>query len=309
MERGGRRGMSRKSLYRWSVLVAFFFAIGFTYQYHLPQIETWLLVKLEDFASKKAPAQIIPSRLKLTLFPLGVVLEDIRIIPKKGLDRTLAPTDIKELALGVNVWSLVRGEIRLSRVIVRDSTVTVFLKPELFEKAGGGGSNSSGKKMNLDAVKDLPVDEFILENMTIMGRMDPQHVVFRITSLDLDIVNLYNSLYLYFGSPSWQFKPAGPFPTLNFEAQGRGLFDAGEVRISALKIKSGDSFLVASGLLSGDLTDSQLSTGRFSARTHLELGDIASWMRVLPNPPQLPALSGLLNVNADIAYRRERSKA
>jgi len=41
-------------------LDAFFFAVGFTYEYHLPQIESWLLVKIE---------RLRPSILRFKWFP------------------------------------------------------------------------------------------------------------------------------------------------------------------------------------------------------------------------------------------------
>jgi len=67
-----------------------------TYEYHLPQIESWLLVKIEEIAAKHSPIQVVPTKLKLTLFPLGVELIDTKIIPKKELAKTLAPATLRE---------------------------------------------------------------------------------------------------------------------------------------------------------------------------------------------------------------------
>lgn len=292
--------MTRRRAFQLAVVAAFFFAVGFTYEYHLPQIESWLLLKIEEQAAKHSPVQVFPKRLRLSLFPLGVSLEETRIVPKPGLDKTLAPTELKQVAVGINVFSLLRGEVRLSRVIFRDSTVTVFLRPELFAKKNG---SKPGGPLSPDILKDLPIDEIQFENMTFMGRVDPQALVFKISELDLDLVNLYNSIYLYVGSPSWQFKPAGPYPTMNIEAQIRGLMDATELRISALKVKSEQSFVVASGLLNGDFLNAAVNTGRFSLRTHIDLPNIANWVRVLPEPPALPALAGQLNLSTEIAYK------
>lgn len=302
--------MNKKTVFQLAVVIAFFFAVGFTYEYHLPQIESWLLVKVEEQAVKHTPLQISPKRLRLSLLPLGVVLEDIRVVPKPGLDRTLAPTTLKEVAVGINVLSLLRGELRLSRVIFRDSTITMFLKSEMFSKKKSEPKNASGKTpaFNLDALHDIPIDELQFENMTFMGRIDPQALVFKVSELDLDVVNLYNSLYVYVGSPSWQFKPSGPYPTMNIEGQARGLLEAGELRISALKVKSDQSFVVASGLLNGDFLNAAVNTGRFSLRTHIDLPDIANWVRVLPKPPELPVLAGQLNVSTDIAYKGPNQK-
>jgi translocation and assembly module TamB len=206
------------------------------------------------------------------------------------------------VAIGINILSLLRGEVRLSRVILRDSTITTFLKQELFAK--NKTKAKIGKAgINLDILREIPIDEIQFENMTFMGRIDPQALVFKISELDLDVVNLYNSLYVYIGSPSWQLKPAGPYPTMNIELQARGLMDTNELRISALKIKSDQSFVVASGLLNGDFLNAAVGTGKFALRTHIELPDIANWVRILPKPPQLPTMSGQLNLSTDISYK------
>jgi translocation and assembly module TamB len=290
--------MIKNALFRWAVVCAFFFALGFTYKYHLPQIESWLLVKVEDLAARKAPLQVVPQKLQLSLFPLGISLYDVKIIPKPGLDKMLAPARLQEIDFGVNLWALIRGDVRLSRVILKNSEVTFFL--HLDENKKGPEKKTAFK---LEDLQQIPVDEIELENMTLLGRIEPQNLVFKITNLDLDVVNLYNSLYVYFGTPNILMKPSGPYPTLDLEAQGRGLLETGELRISALKIKSHESFLVASGLLNGNVIEGDVATGRFNARTHLDLRNVESWLRVLPHPPAIPKLSGLLDVTSELSYK------
>src|SRR5262249_17205558 len=116
------------------------------------------------------------------------------------------------------------------------------------------------------------------------------------------------SLYLYIGSPALQFKPAGDHPTLNMEIQARGLMDASEVRISALKIKADESFLVASGILNGDFCNAHINAGRLSMRTHVALDNIANWLRVLPQPPEMPRMAGTVSVNSEILYKGPNEK-
>lgn len=286
--------MSKKQIFRLTVLIAFFFAVGFAYEYHLPQIESFLLLKLEEIASRKAPAQVLPARLKLSLIPLGITLEDVRIIPKKPLSQTLAPTTLKELAFSINIWSLIRGDFRLSRVVLRDSVITLFLKDD--------PKKTSKSNFKFEMLNDIPIDEIELENMTVLGRVDPQRLVFKITDLDLNVVNLFNSLYVYFGSPNIFIKPAGPYATIQLEIQARGLMESQELRISALKIKSEDSFLVASGLLNGDLLGGNFENGRLSFRSHLDLANIDSWAQVFPKAPKLPKFQGVADLNSEVAY-------
>jgi len=114
-------------------------------------------------------------------------------------------------------------------------------------------------------------------------------MVFKISALDVDLVNLYNSVYLYFGSQSWQVKPAGPYPTQNIRSRTR-LLDSSETARFALKIKS-SVLLSCLGLLNGDFAKSKVSSGRLSMRSHFDLKNVASWIQVIPDPPHLPSSS------------------
>lgn len=126
--------MSRNRWVRLTAVVLLSFALGFTYKYHLPKLESWLLVEIEKQSRLHSPVRIWAQNLSFHLLPLGVVMEDVHIVPQKPIDKYLAPARLKEVGAKLAIWPLVRGEIRLSQVFVRDPK-SIYFCGKIFLKA------------------------------------------------------------------------------------------------------------------------------------------------------------------------------
>ncbi|MBX3021947.1 MAG: translocation/assembly module TamB [Bdellovibrionales bacterium] len=292
----------RRPLVRMGLIAGFFFLLGFSYNYHLPRIESFLLIEVERLSEKHSPVRIWAQRLHFHLLPLGIVLEDVRLLPQKPLDNYLAPARLKEAGARLAVLPLLRGEIRLSSVFIRDSELSVFLRPELFERKST--PNSKGVKLDFEEIYRLPVDEIALERVNLQGRLDPQNVVFRVTDFNLVIENRYKSLFVEMQAPSVQIKPSGPIRPLNAQLELRTLVEAHEMQVSALKAKADDSFIVASGRFNGDIAAGQIDNGAFDARMKVQLSDVNIWEKVFVMKPQLPQLQGRAEMDFAMEVRQ-----
>ncbi|MGZ3723299.1 MAG: hypothetical protein ACXVA9_10230, partial [Bdellovibrionales bacterium] len=292
-------GIRRTTIYKLALLAGFCFMLGFTYNYHLPKLESWLLVEAERMSQEHSPIRIYAQSLKFHLVPLGVVMENVRVLAQPPLDKFVAPATLKQVGARLAIWPLLRGEIRLSQVFVRDSEVSVFLKSELFETHKG----SAQFKIDFEKLYNLPIDEILLDNVQIQGRLDPQNVVFRITDLNLLIENRYQSIFLEVNAPRVLVKPSGPVQPLNVQLELRSLIEAQEMQISAFKLKADDSFVVASGRFNGDLSVGHIDNGAFDARTKLLLKDINVWENVFFLKPKVPPLKGRAELDVGIEVR------
>ncbi|MGE0525960.1 MAG: translocation/assembly module TamB domain-containing protein [Bdellovibrionales bacterium] len=291
-------GLNRRTLIQFSLFAAFSCLLGFSYSYHLPRLETFLLVELEKISQTHLPVRIWARKLNFHLFPLGIVLEDVRLLPKKPLDRYLAPTRLKEIGARVAVWPLLRGDVRLSQIFVRDSQVNVFLRPELFEK-----SDESALKVDFDQIYNLPINELLFENVVIQGRVEPQNVFFRASDVNLLVENRYRSLFIDLEAPKTIVKPSGPIDPLNVQIELRTLLEAEEMQISALKIRADESFLVASGRCNGDLSVGRVDNGAFDARAKIQLPDLNLWESIFASSPRLPPLQGQTEFDIGLEIR------
>lgn len=294
--------MRRATILKFLLLACFFFLLGFTYNYHLPKIESWLLVEAERISQEHSPVRIYAQRLKFHLFPLGVVLEDVRLLAQPPLNKYLAPATLNQVGARLAIWPLLRGEVRLSQVYIRDSEFNVFLKSELFS----GHSGPKQFKLDFEKLYSLPIDEILLDNIQIQGRLDPQGVVFRVTELNLLIENRYQSIFVEMNAPRVLVKPSGPVNPLNVQFELRSLIESQEIQISAFKLKADDSFVVASGRFGGDFSVGRVDNGAIDARTKLQLPDVNVWEKVFFMNPKVPALFGHADLDLGIEVRKNK---
>ncbi len=281
----------RRTLVRVLLLSGFSFLLGFSYNYHLPKIESVLLVEVERLSALHTPLRIFARKLNFHLVPLGIVLEDVRIMAQPPLSKYIAPTHLKEAGARLALWPLLRGEVRLSQIFIRDSELNIFLKPDLFES-----KNPKSFKLDFDKIYRLPIDEVLLERVQIQGRLDPQNVVFRVAELNLAIENRYQSLLVEMQAPRILVKPSGPVQPLNVQLELRALFESEEAQISAFKLKADDSYVVASGRFNGDFSVGRLDNGAFDARAKFELPDLNTWEKIFFVNPKLPTLNGAAEI-------------
>lgn len=292
-------GIKRNLILRLALLAGFCFLLGFSYNYHLPKIESFLLNEVERQSEQHSPLRIFAAKLHFHLFPLGVVLEDVRIIPKAPINRYLAPAVLREAGARLALWPLLRGDVRLSQIFVRDSEINIFLKQDLFENKSGGSF-----RLDFDQIYRLPIDEVLLERVRIQGRLDPQNVVFRVADLNLAIENRYQSLFVEVQAPRVLVKPSGPIEPLNVQLELRALFESTEAQVSAFKLKADDSFVVASGRFNGDFAVGQLDNGAMDARAKIKLEDLNTWEKIFFLKPRLPALHGLAEIDVGTELRQ-----
>jgi translocation and assembly module TamB len=294
-------GVTRKAYFRIALLAALSFMLGFSYNYHLPKLESFLLVEIERVTADKAPVRVFAKKLHFHLLPLGVVLEDVNILAKPPLNKYLAPAHLKEAGARLAILPLIRGEVRLSQIFIRDSEINIFLKQDLFQGKGGRPA-----KFDFDQIYRLPVDEILLERVQIQGRLDPQNVVFRIAELNLLVENRYQSLFVETEADRVLVKPSGPVDPLNVQFELRALVESQEAQISAFKLKANDSFVVASGHFNGDLAAGRLENGAFDARAKMDLHDLNTWEKIFFLNPRLPELAGRSDVDLGLELRQGR---
>lgn len=292
--------MRLATVFKILLLVSFSFLLGFMYNYHLPKFESFLLVQMEKLSTEHTPVRVWAERLRFHLLPLGVVLEDVTLRPQDPLDQYIAPAHLKQVGARLAIWPLLRGEIRLSQVYIRDSEFNVFAKEDIM--ANKRGPNQF--KIDFEQIYKLPIDEILLENIRVQGRLEPQNVVFRVSDLNLLIENRYQSLFIEMDAPKVLVKPGGQTEPLSAQVELRSLVEAQEAQVSAFKLKAGDSFVVASGRFNGDFTTGRLDNGAFDARTKVELSDLNTWEKVFFVKPRIPRLAGHAEVDFGMEVRK-----
>jgi translocation and assembly module TamB len=303
VERRSGLGMTTDHLtqhwtFRVFLLVAFCFLLGFSYNYHLPKLEAFLLIEIEKLTQRHSPVRVWAKRLHFHLFPLGVVLEEVTVIGKSPLDKIIAPLSIKRVGARLAILPLLRGEFRLGQLYLREAEVSLFLREELFKK-----KNAEPPRLDFDFLYSLPIDELSLEKVVLQARIDPQNFVVRAENLNLTIENRFRSIYVDLETPVLHVKPSGPTVPLTLQAELRTLIEAKEMQISALKLKADDGFFVASGRFNGDFGAGVIDNGAVDARAKLDFANFNQWERIFFKIPHLPALLGRAEIDVGLELR------
>ncbi len=293
--------MTKHWTFRIALMIAFSFLLGFSYNYHLPKLEAFLLIEVERLTEKHSPIRVLADKLHFHLFPLGVVLEDVKLLPKAPIDNIMAPARLRSAGAKLAIFPLLRGEFRLAQLFIRDSEINLFIRKELLEKSAG---TSGPKKIDFDLIYSLPIDELLLERVQLQARLEPDNLVVRLSDLNLMIENRFRSLYIDLLAPSVLIKPSGPVSPLDLQVELRTLVESREMQISALKLKANDAFFVASGRFNGDFASGNVENGALNARARLNFADFNAWERIFNNgKPHLPALLGKGEIDIGVEVR------
>lgn len=296
--------MTKHWTFRVALMIAFSFLLGFSYKYHLPKLEAFLLIEVERLTEKHSPIRVLADKLHFHLFPLGVVLEDVRLLPKSPADKFMAPARLKSAGAKLAIFPLLRGEFRLSQLFIRESELNVFIRSEVLKRQSEQAGSSGKARVDFELIYSLPVDELLLENVQLQAKLEPENMVIRLSGLNLMIENRFRSLYIDLQAPSVLIKPSGPVAPLDVQVEVRTLIEAKEMQLSALKLKANDGFFVASGRFNGDLSAGQIENGAVNARAKLDFADFNTWERIFrPQNAQIPELKGRGEIDLGLEVR------
>jgi hypothetical protein len=53
----------------------------------IPKVKSWLLVSIDQFSRENLPMRILPSAVEFRFVPLGITLNDVRILPTEDFEK------------------------------------------------------------------------------------------------------------------------------------------------------------------------------------------------------------------------------
>lgn len=257
--------------------------LGFTYSYHVPNFKIWLIDQIEQ-RSRPAPMRILISDMKFTAIPLGVILENLRLYPEKKQEKNLEAIHIKRVNIQLSIWSLITGHIQISKVQLNEPTVVIksfdFLK-----------SSGNREPIKISKLLDVPVSLFSILNMNIQTKGDADIPNINIQRLSLEIENRQSSALVSIITPSIQIShPKYGAEFLDMGIGARFLVDQKQVYLSALKIRQGDSYLLATG--QADTNLAEVRKIQLKIKTDLHLENIYNETVKILGPDKIPKISG-----------------
>lgn len=267
-------------------IAGLFFVVGFFRQYHLPRIERWILMEVERQSTLHSPLRIWPGAVRLSFFPPGLVLQDIRVLPKDSLADMLAPTNIKYGEVRLNWLHLLTGRIRLSYIGIRDSEIKVVLKQA--PQRGASRDPWSLVRTALKQAGEIPVDELDLNNISLWLKLKSEGISLHTSEIKLNIENLAHSLLVDLDAPLAEVKWEEALDPVPINLSLKALLESDKIQLSSLKAKAGNSFLVAAGAFGKEVS--------MQARLQLELPEIEKFEKRI-RKPVIPPLQGVVKID------------
>ena len=215
-----------------SVIGGLFFLIGFSYKYHLPKIEAWLLLETESLSSKYSPFRVWPEDLKVSLFPLGARITNVRVMPKEEVRNTFAPAQIQEVQVQLNIFELFRGQIRIDEIKIKKPDIVVFVRDQKSEDRA---------KMSLRKLAEVPIDKIIVEGLKLKADIQPANLRIKSDNISFSFENRFKALLVDLAIPEIQTKFYDQAYVIKYLLESRFLIQDESLNVSAIKIKRGDT--------------------------------------------------------------------
>jgi translocation and assembly module TamB len=280
------------------------FLVGFIVRYHVPRIKQWLLIEVESYSRTKLPVRVWPQEVEFQFFPVGLRLYNVRLLPQKGFETTLAATDIHELDISLSTWALLRGQLRLDLIRVKDADFNIILRKSAAPPPGAKGpSFAMPSGFTLDTIYQLPLNSIELEKVRFAVKSEETGVALQAEDFNLTLENQNRALHGDISTQSLKFKKTGDNPVFETDLATNFLFDEDGVYFSRLKLHHGENFFEGTGSVRGNLLKAQVKDVRARVRTDVNLTEISELARDWFRIKDFPQMKGELNSEAEFDFK------
>lgn len=269
-----------------------FFMIGFAVTYHVPKLKRLALFKLEKLSEEHLPVKLTARNLKFTLVPFGVDLRDIEVTPKHDLAKVIDPLVVRRVRASVSGWGLLRGQLRVGRVIVDGATVDVTVEAPK--------ANKNQEKLDWNGILQLPIDEVAVTNVKINLNVPSENIKATIGRAFVRVENRAKAFRVRVLADEVMVKKGTQ--EIDFDFSTQFLADEEGLYFTGIRVRRQSSYLVATGTLLGDMSRFKFQNARSKIRSQFNMKEITAFAREILNSPKIPSLGGTTYVDGEILY-------
>jgi hypothetical protein len=286
-------------------LAGLFFLIGFFEKYHLPRIKQWLLVEIESYSHQNSPVRVWPQSVDFGWLPLGVRLHDVKILPQKGLETTLAPTKITELDVSLNLWALARGQLRIGEIKISGADLNLIIRAKKDSPGTSSGPlnlPNAPSDLTFETLAQIPITALTLENVKFAIKAEEQGLALQSDQIELKLENRFRSIRGDVQARNLKFKKTGNNPVFETDLNTNFMFDNDGLYFSSIRLQKGESFFDGTGSVRGHLLKNQIKDVRARLRTHENMAEVSSLVRDWFRIQNFPAMSGDLEGDTEFDF-------
>lgn len=280
----------KKALLKYFLVAGFFLLIGFFKAYHLPDFKLWAINQIELISRNDGPARVLVSDIDFKLFPIGVHFNNIRIYPKKDLEEFIEPIFLKSFQVSLNPLSFLTGLFQFSRVEFVQPLIRVKSPKRLLEflKRDSGPST-----FQLKNILRIPLNNFTIRNMELSIPPEGDIPTVNLQKFSIDIENQKTSALISIFSPHIMiYDPKISESPATISIGSRILVFDDQLLLSALKIKKGSSYVLASGYLDTPITHIKFEDYLLKIKTNFYLEEFKKEIQPFLRNVDLPEMRG-----------------
>ena len=269
---------------------------GLNHYYLTPQLESFLLTKLESYSSKNLPVTIKASSLHINLLKLSGTAKNISTTENKDLGVPAISTD--EVRMHLDLLRLLSGQLMVSAVVVDGLSTEIALDPLL--KSDTGPSKLPLEEL-FNILESVPIKRLILQDIDLKLSSEKYNLSSSIKKGHLTITNHNKSINARVNIPELDadLKKMGIFKgSISLAAT----LDENDLRINNATLNLGDSEISGVGSIAEFATVSEKFKSQFSIQANIDLSDLYTEFKKIAPSSKLPIISGKLVTQSDIRF-------
>lgn len=263
-----------------------------------PQLESWLLTKVQKYSEESLPVTLRAQKLQLHFFKPSLGVEGVEIIPKDDFAKSFKPVRVASVRVFLDFFRLLGGRLHLSAVVVDSPEVEVDLDPLL-------QSDKPATELPIDEIfaqtEKIPLQRLFLRNIQLKVSSKKYKLDSSLNSGDILVTNMGQNL---------TFKTSVPSLQVNVEKIGsfEGSLDSHlyltrqSLRILQLGVRLDQSELLVRGEINPIRQVTLTPQGVLNLSGKLSLRDIYEELKRLRPDMKIPAFAGLLEMESDVRF-------
>ena len=270
------------------------FLLGFLIRLESPKVKAWVILRIDRLSREKLPVHVIPGTISWSWLPLTIDLQDVRIIPKAEIQPVLDPLNLQKVSIELNLFQLVQGRVRISRLGVQGTDINV--RVPVSEK------KSTPPLKGLFAVlESIPIGMISLDDVNLHLKMtDPLYDV-DIDRLRIDLEKTRDGLFVDGEVSAIYVLDRETGARIRMDWKSRLLAGPDEVSVEEFRLRRGESYLQAAGDIKGDVEALKFEQVTMKAEGGLALGSMRNWLvGAFPRFSHLPKLDGRVTFQSSL---------
>ncbi|GEM_PF-3096738 len=281
----------KNKIISFAIIFAFFFSLGFVYEFHYPRLKEWIRTQVYLQSYDNLPALIEFRDLELSPFTLGVVIYDLEMKPKKGLETKTSGMKIKEIRIHASFLKLLLGRFEISSIEIIEPVTSVIIRKT-------ANSNPSRAKSFdyadlLQRLKDIPLDSIHIKKGLAYIRLDEFDQSLQVKDFDVSLDKQITGFHFFLDIPNLKVKQRGVRESLTFFSLVSDVqLTKDRIYLERLVVKRDDSFIAAKASMPPAINKESLYDTNLVASWNLQLESVRDWVHTYHRRLNLPKIHG-----------------